>query len=72
MEIDIDKVINECGIEISIDNIIQEISKKINEYKLNRDEKTSKELQQLLQDRDKIYNFDKETIKKYLNIVNED
>ncbi len=72
MDINIDKIINECGIEISIDNIIQDISKKISEYKSNRDENTLKEIQQLLQDRDKIYNFDKETISKYLNITNED
>ena len=69
MEVDVDKVINECGIEVGIDNIIQEISKKTKEYKLNKNQETLKELQQLLQDREKIYNFDKETIKKYLNIV---
>lgn len=68
MDINMDQIINECGIEIGIDNIIQEISKKISKYKSNRDENTLKEIQQLLQDRDKIYNFDKEIIKKYITI----
>lgn len=72
MDINIDKIINECGIEIGIDNVIQEISNKIYDYKSNRNENTLKEIQQLLQDRDKIYNFDKETTRKYLNIHKED
>lgn len=68
MDIDLDKVINECGIEVGIDRITPIIAEKIRAYKNNRDEKTAQELTELLKDRENIYNFDKETIKKYIKL----
>ena len=65
---DINKTINEYGIDLGIDMIIQKISEKTNEYRLNPNENTAKEIEQLLIDRNKIYDFDKQTIMKYMKL----
>ena len=62
----IDDIINEHGIELARDKIAVLISDKLDEYKKTRNKDIQKELSGLLEDRDKIYNNDKETIKKYL------
>ena len=62
----IDDIINEHGIELARDKIAVLISDKLDEYKKTRNKDIQRELSGLLEDRDKIYNNDKETIKKYL------
>ena len=59
-------VIKEHGIELARDQIAILISRKLDEYKETRNKDIQKELSSLLEDREKIYNNDKETIKKYL------
>ena len=61
-----DEILKEYGMKIAIEKISPLIADKIREYKNNRDEKINHELIQLLNDRDKIYDNDLETIK---NIV---
>lgn len=61
-------VVNEHGIELAIGEIALIISQKIDEFKITRDKKIEQELSELIDDRNKIYNNDKETIKKYLNM----
>ncbi len=65
---DVDSIIEECGIEISARKIARSISEKSREYILTRDSNLLKELSELIQDRDKVYDFDKEVIKKYLKL----
>ncbi len=60
-----DEILKEYGMKIAIEKISPLIADKIREYKNNRDEKINHELIQLLNDRDKIYDNDLETIKKY-------
>ncbi len=60
------EIFKDFEVEASIENLIQKISQKIEEYKSKKDEKTKKELAQLIEDRNKIYNLDEETIKKYI------
>ena len=53
-------------IELARDKIILQIKEKIKLYKETKDKNVQKELAQLLQDREKIYCNNKETIKKYM------
>ena len=59
-------IIDEYGIEFAQDKIILQIKEKIEEYKVTKDKNVQKQLVQLLEDREKIYSNDKETIKKYI------
>lgn len=59
-------LIEEYKIEFAIKNIASIISKKIDEYKMNKSEKTKIELVKLLMDKEKIYENDIKIIKKYL------
>lgn len=61
-----DEILEQFGIEFAIENIASLISKKIDEYKINKNEKTEFELSELLKDKEKIYQNDKDVIKKYL------
>jgi len=61
-----DEIIKEYGIEFAIEKVAKQINKKINEYKDNKDKEVQNELTKLLEDRDKIYSNDIETIRKYL------
>lgn len=63
---DLEKIIEEFGIEIAIEKIAPEIKEKIDEYTKTKDENIKKELAMLLEDRNNIYCNDKETIKKYV------
>ena len=67
---DDEKLLDEYGMEFAIQNIAQKIAQKMDEYKDKKDKKYKKELAMLLQDRQKIYLEDKETIKKYLKKYN--
>jgi hypothetical protein len=67
---DDEKLLDEYGMEFAIQNIAQKIAQKMDEYKDKKDEESQKELAMLLQDRQKIYLEDKETIKKYLKKYN--
>ena len=61
-----DQIIEEVGVEIAIERIIPLISEEINKYKKTRDKESSKKLAELLEDRKKIYAYDKDTIRKYI------
>ena len=61
-----DKIIDEFGIEFAIENISAQISKTIDEYVKNKTKETEKKLLTLLQEKEKIYTNDRETIKKYI------
>ncbi len=61
-------IINEHGIELVIEQLALLISEKMDEFKKTRDKNVERELSILLVDRDKVYNNDKETIEKYLNM----
>ena len=63
---DVNDVIKEHGIELAIERITELISKKIDEYQKTREKEVQNELSVLLEDRNKIYNNDRETINKYL------
>lgn len=60
-----DEILEQFGIEFAIENIASLISKKIDEYKINKNEKIEFELSELLKDKEKIYQNDKDVIKKY-------
>lgn len=62
----IEDIINEFGIDIAIEKIIPEIKEKVKKYLETKDENIKKELAELLNDRDKIYSNDTETIRKYV------
>lgn len=64
-----EELIKEYGIEFAIEKLAQEISEKIREYKKSKDKNTQKEIIILLHDREKAYNGDMETIKKYVKIM---
>lgn len=64
-----EELIKEYGMEFAIEKLAQEISEKIREYKKSKDKNTQKEIIILLQDREKVYNGDMETIKKYVKIM---
>ena len=61
-----DKIIEEFGIEFAIQNISSIISKKIDEYKKSKSKDIEEQLVELLKDKEKIYDNNKEIIKKYL------
>ena len=61
-----DEIIREYGIEFAIETISLQISDKMEEYKNKHDEKSKEELAKLLENREKIYNGNKEIIRKYL------
>lgn len=63
---DKNKIIEENGLEISIQKIIMKINKKIEEYKETKNKDVKIELIELLKDRDLVYSNDKKTIEKYL------
>ena len=63
-----EKLLNEYGIEFGIEIITKQISKKMDEYRKTKDKKVEKELTMLINDKEKIYNGDMETIKKYVKL----
>lgn len=63
---DKEEIVKEYELEIALENIVICISEKIDKYKATRDKQTKKELSVLLEDREKIYGHDEQTIKKYL------
>ena len=62
------EIIEKCGMEIATEQVILLISKKIDEYEIKKDKNIIKEVAKLLNDREKIYNNDIETINKYMKI----
>lgn len=60
-----EELIKEYGIEIAIEKVAIKITEKTKMYKDSKDEKIKEELVKLLQDREKIYDNDIKTIKKY-------
>ncbi len=58
--------INDIKVKLSIENLAQKITKKIEEYKINKDKNVQIELEELLNDRKKIYELDQDTINKYM------
>ena len=62
------EIIEKCGMELATEEVILLISKKIDEYEKKKDKNIIKEVANLLNDREKIYNNDNETIKKYIKI----
>lgn len=65
---DENQIIEEFGIEFAIETIAEQISKEIDKYKEAKDEESARKLAELIEDRKKIYENDKETIKKYVKI----
>ena len=65
-----DELLKEHGIDLAIELITIKISKKMDEYKQNKDKEIEKELATLLNDKEKIYLGDMETIKKYVKMNN--
>lgn len=65
---DENQIIEEFGIELAIETIAEQISKEIDKYKEAKDEESARKLAELIEDRKKIYENDKETIKKYVKI----
>lgn len=63
---ELEELIKEFGIDIAIEKITPIISEKIEEYTKTKDENVKKELAELLEDRDNIYNEDEEVIRKYV------
>ena len=61
-----EKLIEEFGLELTIEKVAQMITEKIDMYKETNEKEKMKELTELILDREKIYKNDKETIKKYL------
>lgn len=66
MAMNLKKDVKTFEIDFAIQKIIPKLVKKIEEYKKRNDKFIKKELAHLLEDREKIYCDDKETIKKYL------
>ena len=62
------EIIEKCGMELATEKVVLLISKKIDEYEKKKDKNIIKEVANLLNDREKIYNNDNETIKKYIKI----
>lgn len=65
-----EELLKEHGIDLAIELITIKISKKMDEYKQNKDKEIEKELATLLNDKEKIYLGDMETIKKYVKMNN--
>ena len=63
-----EKLLNEYGIEFGIEIITKKISQKMDEYRKTKDQQVEKELAILINDKEKIYKGDIETIKKYVKI----
>lgn len=61
-----EELIKEYGIDFAIEEIAQRISEKIRQYKESKNTSVQKELITLLKDREKIYDNDITTIKKYV------
>lgn len=62
---DKEEMIKEYGIEIAIEKIAQMITEVTEQYKETREENLKEQLLNLIKDRDKIYNNDKDIIRKY-------
>ena len=65
-----EELLKEHGIDLAIEIVTIKISKKMDQYKQNKDKEIEKELATLLNDKDKIYLGDIETIKKYVKMNN--
>ena len=65
-----EELLKEHGIDLAIEIVTTKISKKMDQYKQNKDKEIEKELAMLLKDKDKIYLGDMETIKKYVKMNN--
>jgi hypothetical protein len=53
-------------IDIAKENLSIKTNEKMEEYKKSNDSNTKKELMELLKDRQELFSFNKEVIKKYL------
>ena len=62
---DNEKLIKEFGIEIAIEKIAQKITELTEQYKENKNKDLKKQILDLMKDRDKIYQNDKDVIMKY-------
>ena len=61
------RLIEENGMKIAIQKILLQINTKIQKYKETKKESLKMEIAELLKDRDLVYSYNKDTIKKYLN-----
>lgn len=62
---DKEEMIKEYGIEIAIEKISQMLVEVTEKYKKTREENLKEQLLNLIKDRDKVYNNDKDIIRKY-------
>lgn len=62
---DKEEMIKEYGIEIAIEKIAQMITEVTEQYKKTREENLKEQLLNLIKDRDRVYNNDKDIIRKY-------
>lgn len=62
---DNNELIKEFGIEIAIEKIAQKITELTEQYKVNKNKDLKNQIVDLMKDRDKVYQNDKDVIMKY-------
>lgn len=62
---DNNELVKEFGIEIAIEKIAQKITELTEQYKVNKNKDLKNQIVDLMKDRDKIYQNDKDVIMKY-------
>lgn len=62
---DNNELVKEFGIEIAIEKIAQKITELTEQYKVNKNKDLKNQIVDLMKDRDKVYQNDKNVIMKY-------
>lgn len=62
---DNNELVKEFGIEIAIEKIAQKITELTEQYKVNKNKDLKNQIVDLMKDRDKVYQNDKDVIMKY-------